>query len=116
MNPVLECQDLFLRLGDEELVVVDCREREEWDRLEFHIPGALRMSLRELDAAAHTLPDDELIVLCGCSEDGSDARRALRLLQLRGRNAVCLDGGLQSWVTGGYPTERHLAADRTHHA
>jgi rhodanese-related sulfurtransferase len=110
MVPVLECQELFSKLGDEEVLVLDCREQEDWFRFELHIPGALRMSLRELEVAAQSLPDDELIVLCGSAEDGSDVRRAYRLLQMRGRDSVCLSGGLMEWVRGGYPTERHASA------
>jgi rhodanese-related sulfurtransferase len=107
--PFLECQELFSRLGDEEVLVLDCREPDDWLRFELHVPGALRMTLRELEVGAHALPDDELIVLCGCAEDASDVKRAFRLLQMRGREAVCLAGGLLAWVRGGYPTERHSA-------
>jgi rhodanese-related sulfurtransferase len=108
MVPVVDCRELFLRLGDDEVLVVDCRSYEDWERFELHIPGALWMPLSELDGDAHTLPDDELIVLCGSAADGSDTWRAYRLLQMRGREAVvCLEGGLQAWVTSGYPTERH---------
>jgi len=55
--------------------------------------------------------DDELIVVCGCAPDGSDARRVCRLLQQRGLSAVCLEGGLQGWLTHGLPTESHLPGD-----
>ncbi len=100
------CSELLMRLGDDELLVIDCRHPEDWSRLEVHIPGALRISVTELSDCAHVLPDDELIVLCGVAPDGADSRRAHRLLKLRGRDSVCLSGGLQAWLSAGYPTER----------
>lgn len=106
VEPTIDCRDLFLKLGDDEVLVVDCREEVDWDRYPFQIPGALRMSLRELREAAQALPDDELIVLCGVADDGSDVKKAYRQLQLRGREAVRLEGGLRTWVEHGFPTER----------
>jgi rhodanese-related sulfurtransferase len=106
MLPVIGCRDLWLRLYDDELLVVDCRENAG-DPLEGRaIPGALPMSLFELAQEGESLPEDELIVLCGTAPDGSDARCAYRLLRLKGRDAVCLKGGLREWVAAGYPTER----------
>lgn len=109
MEPVIDSRDLYLRLGDDELLVIDCREEEDWVVSPFRIPGALRMPLAELSEAAHALPDDELIVLCGASHDCSDARRAWRILRLHELDAVCLSGGLPAWVRAGYPTEPHHA-------
>lgn len=110
MVPRIDPRDLFLRLGDDELLVVDCRTDDEWERVQLHIPGALRMTLTELCEAAHILPDDELIVLCGA--DADDAHEAWRILRLRGRESVCLDGGLLRWLDRGYPVERHVPGER----
>lgn len=107
MDPQIQCSDLYERLGDEELLVVDCRSSEDWRTLPEHIPGALRLEVGELADAVDALPEDELIVLCGCSPDGADIRRALHLLRLKGRAAVCLGGGLLAWRAQGYPIERH---------
>ncbi len=106
MEPSITPNDLFVRLGDDEIVVVDCREDEDWRGFGVHIPGALRMTLAEISQSGQALPDDELIVLCGAGE-GRACRRAYRLLRLCGRDVVCLQGGLEAWVTAGYPTERH---------
>lgn len=66
------------------------------------------MSFEDILADPGVLPDDELIVVCGCAPDGSDAHRACRLLQQRGLLAVCLDGGLHGWISEGLPTESHF--------
>jgi rhodanese-related sulfurtransferase len=107
VEPNIICDELYMRLGDDDVLVLDCRDASDWERYELQIPGALRMTVSEIARDLAMLPDDELIVLCGCCPDGMDLRRICRLLRLRGRNAVCLAGGLQAWVTGGYPTERH---------
>lgn len=103
----MPASELIERLGDDELLVVDCRDvNSNWPLSQFKIPGALRMSLDELRAAGSALPDDELIVLCGASEDHSDAHRAWRILMSVNRRAVCLHGGFRAWISAGYPTER----------
>ncbi len=107
MEHTILCTELYVRLGDDDVLVLDCRDIEDWARYEAHIPGALWMTPEEIINDLSILPDDELIVVCGCSADGSDVRRICRLLRMRGRNAVCLHGGLQAWVTSGLPTERH---------
>ncbi len=97
--------DVLELLGDDEVVVVDCRSRDEWGFVPLQIPGALRMGLEEILEAPDALPDDELIVLCD-GTDGPRARRAWRALLLAGRTAVCLRGGLRDWIRRGYPTEQ----------
>lgn len=110
MDPTIDCQELYALLGDDELVVVDCRPEDTWDRLPFHIPGALRMPLVDLYRSSSVLPEDELVVLCGSDPDGADAQRACRMLRLRGREAVWLRGGIHAWTSAGLPTEQHAAA------
>jgi rhodanese-related sulfurtransferase len=104
----IPCAELFLRLGDDDVLVLDCRSPENWELVEFHIPGSLRMTPEEVVRDYLVLPDDELIILYGCEADWENVCRLCQLLVLRGRNAVCLDGGIQAWVAEGFPTERHL--------
>lgn len=99
--------ELLQRLGDEDVLVVDCRTADEWDSVAVHIPGALHIAVLELVEIAHELPDDELIVLYGWAADGLDVQRAGQALRLRGRLAVGLQGGLRAWLAAGYPIERH---------
>ncbi len=108
MELQIPCAELYLRLGDDDILVLDCRSPEDWEHLEFHIPGALRMTPEEVAEDLCFLPDDELIVLCGCESDGELVLRLCRLLLMRGRTAVYLQGGIHAWVREGFPTERHL--------
>lgn len=103
------CGELSLRLEEDEVLVLDCRDQEDWAHCGLHIPGSLWMPFELLLTDSMILPDDELIVVCGIAADGSDARRACRLLQQRGLLAVCLEGGLQQWLEEGFPTESHFS-------
>jgi len=109
VEPTIHCRDLLLRLGDDEILVIDCRPGDQWHSLDVQIPGALWITADELAHAAQSLPDDELIVVYGTSRD-THARRAVRLLRLRGFDAVMLDGGLRTWISLGFPTERAASA------
>ncbi|MBN1207546.1 MAG: rhodanese-like domain-containing protein [Myxococcaceae bacterium] len=104
----IPCAELYMRLGDDDVLVLDCRSPDNWEQVEFHIPGSLRMTPEEVIRDFFVLPDDELIVLCGCEDDWENVSRLCQLLLLRGRNAVCLEGGIQAWVAEGFPTERHV--------
>ena len=106
--PRMPCTELFVRLGDEEVLVLDCRDPDDWARLAAHIPGSLWMPFEEILRDRGVLPDDELIVVCGCAPDGADASRVYRLLQRRGFQVVCLEGGLEGWLSQGLPVEHHL--------
>jgi rhodanese-related sulfurtransferase len=109
---VISSRSLMARLGEDEVVVVDCRSDEDWSALPLQIPGAIRMSCDEIHATPLVLPDDELIVLY--DHDGASAacRRAIRILQAAGRSAAALEGGLRGWVGMGFPTEGRLLRRR----
>jgi rhodanese-related sulfurtransferase len=104
---LISCSELYERLGDDDVLVLDVRPEGDWERLPVHVPGALRLGPEELPAAITMLPDDELIVLCGTAGAEADARRASHLLRRSGRTARVLAGGLHAWILGGLPTERH---------
>lgn len=105
MEPTIQCRDLLLRLGDDDVLVLDVRGGGERWYQDVQIPGALRLSLVELAEAATALPDDELIVICGWDRE-ADVRRAYRQLWMRGLDAIVLDGGMRAWISLGFPTER----------
>ena len=110
MHAVIPAWDLLGRLGSDELVVVvDCRGSEEWERWPVQIPGALRFTLVEILETPWVLPDDELIVLYDATGTSPTVRRAYSVLNLAGRTAAVLDGGLLSWLAAGFPTERRGA-------
>jgi rhodanese-related sulfurtransferase len=114
VESTMEGRDLLIRLGDDEVLVLDCRPEDDWCHRDVQVPGALRMNVAEIAASAHILPDDELIVLydCGRGATSTDVRRAYRILRMRGLDPIILDGGLHSWIAHGFPTERRADAAR----
>jgi membrane protein DedA with SNARE-associated domain/rhodanese-related sulfurtransferase len=71
-----------------------------------HIPGALRMTLEEVDRRLAALPrDGEIVLYCTCPNEASAARVA-RVLMDRGFTRVRpLEGGLDSWLAAGLPVD-----------
>ncbi len=105
---VISGRTLLARLGEDELVVVDCRSVAERQLLPIQIPGAIQMTCEEIHASPLVLPDDELIVLYDQDGPSAGIRRAMRILELAGRSALALEGGLRGWLQHGFPTEtRH---------
>jgi rhodanese-related sulfurtransferase len=105
MEPSIPCWQLLLRLGEDELLVLDCRPREERGALAVQIPGALTVTEQELDEDPDLIPDDELVVIYDGEQDGHLARQMWRRLHRHGRSAVWLRGGIEAWVAAGYPVE-----------
>jgi rhodanese-related sulfurtransferase len=111
---LISCSELYERLGDDDVLVLDVRSEADWEALPVHLPGALRLAPEELATAIDMLPDDELIALCGTAGAEADARRASHLLRRAGRAARVLAGGLHAWILNGLPTERHAAHGLDH--
>lgn len=80
--------------------VVDVREADEWE--EGHIPGALHIPLRQLDAhLAELLAHPEVIVVC---HSGQRSAAATRFLTQAGHpHARNLAGGMLAWEDARLP-------------
>jgi len=89
---------------DEQVVLLDVREREDWENA--HISGADHLSRGVLEKEIERkLPniDTNLILY---SENGSISLLAADSLQKMGYNNIkSLSGGFQSWLAAGYPIE-----------
>jgi rhodanese-related sulfurtransferase len=80
-------------------VVVDVRERSEWDA--GHIPKAKHHPLRGLPTSMGRLPEDRtLVVVC---RSGNRSARATKALAKAGFDAVNLMGGTTGWKAAGLP-------------
>jgi membrane protein DedA with SNARE-associated domain/rhodanese-related sulfurtransferase len=88
----------------EDLVVVDVRDRLDFEAEPTIIPGAMHLAIDELEARHHEIPRGRDIVLyCTCPSEASSARVAL-LLRRRGIERVRpLAGGVRAWRDRGYP-------------
>ncbi len=83
--------------------ILDLRHALEFDAQPEMIPGALRMSLEELDQRFSEIPTDQEIVLyCTCPNEFASARAALRLKRRGIEKVRPLEGGLPAWRALGY--------------
>ncbi len=88
-----------------EAVIVDVREKDEWD--EEHIPGAIHMSRGtiELDIE-EKVPDPNALIVCHCGGGGRSALAAESLQKMGYKNMRSMAGGFEAWKAAGLPTEK----------
>src|SRR5436189_5566495 len=95
-------QDAAAKLNNGDAVVVDVRDKDEWD--EAHIPGATHMSRGtiELDIE-EKVPDPNAMIICHCG-GGRSALAAETLQKMGYKNVRSMAGGLKAWKAAGLPT------------
>jgi rhodanese-related sulfurtransferase len=96
-------QDAAAKLNSGDAVVVDVRDKGEWDG--GHIPGATHMSRGtiELDIE-EKVPDPNAMIICHCGGGGRSALAAETLQKMGYKNVRSMAGGLKAWKTAGLPT------------
>jgi rhodanese-related sulfurtransferase len=80
-------------IASNEVVVLDIRPDDEWE--DRRVPGSHRVAEDELDRKLEEL-DDERVLLVVC-EDGKRSAEIAGQLRDKGREAACLDGGMEAW-------------------
>src|SRR6266705_5037524 len=90
-----------LKSGD--ALIIDVREKDEWD--EEHIPGAIHLSRGtiELDIE-EKVPDLNALIICHCGGGGRSALAAETLQKMGYKNVHSMAGGLKAWKAAGLPT------------
>ena len=78
-----------------EAVIIDVREKDEWD--EEHIPDATHMSRGtiELDIE-EKVPDSDAMIICHCGGGGRSALAAENLQKMGYKNVRSMAGGFKS--------------------
>jgi molybdopterin/thiamine biosynthesis adenylyltransferase/rhodanese-related sulfurtransferase len=90
--------------SSEKPVLVDVRERNEWNQ--GHIPDAVLVPMGELESRiADEAPDHARAVVLYCASGNRSARAAKTLQELGYENAVSMAGGFIAWSEQGYPSE-----------
>ncbi len=90
--------------GPHDLVLLDVREKDEYDR--SHLPGALHVPRGQLELRVDKeLPDPTARILAYCQYGRISTLAAATLRTMGFQRAVALDGGFDSWLKAGYPTE-----------
>jgi len=82
---------------------MDVRDQQEWDQ--GHITGSTHIPLENLQSRLEELPRDrDIVVVC---TSGKRSKTGMAILQQAGFDRVtCLSGGMQAWVSAGYPLEK----------
>jgi phage shock protein E len=88
------------KLTGGEAVIVDVREKDEWD--EGHIPGAMHMSRGtiELDIE-EKVPNQNAMIICHCGGGGRSALAAESLQKMGYKNVRSMAGGFKAWKAAG---------------
>lgn len=95
--------DAAEKIKSSNAVIVDVREKDEWD--EEHIPDALHMSRGtiELDVE-EKVPDLNTTIICHCGGGGRSALAAESLQRMGYKNVRSMEGGFKAWKAAGLPT------------
>ncbi len=100
---VYTVDDLYLRLGKENMSILDVREKEEY--AEGHIPGAVNIYVGELEDKLSGIPKDRPVVSV-CSS-GYRSGLGASILTRRGFERVYnLIGGMTAWKEREYPVKK----------
>ena len=95
-------QDAAAKLKSGEAVIVDVREKDEWD--EGHIPDAIHLSRGtiELDIE-EKVPDPNAMIICHCGGGGRGALAAESLQKMGYKNVRNMSGGFKAWKAASLP-------------
>ena len=96
-------QDTAAKLNNGDAVVLDVRDKEEWD--EGHIPGANHVSRGTMELEIEEkVPDQNAMIICHCGGGGRSALAAETLQKMGYKNVLSMAGGLKAWKAAGLPT------------
>jgi len=96
-------QDAAAKLNSGDAVVVDVRDKDEWE--EGHIPGATHMSRGTIEfEVEERVPDPNAMIICHCGGGGRSALAAESLQKMGYKNVRSMAGGFRAWKAAGLPT------------
>src|SRR5437588_4673243 len=95
-------QDAAAKLKSGEAVIVDVRDKDEWD--EGHIPGAMHLSRGtiELDIE-EKVPDTDAMIICHCGGGGRGALATESLQKMGYKSVRNMSGGFKAWKAASLP-------------
>ena len=95
--------DAALKLKSGEGVIIDVRDKDEWD--EGHIPGATHLSRGTIEFdIQEKVPDTNAMIICHCGGGGRSALAVESLQKMGYKNVRSMAGGFKAWKTAGLPT------------
>jgi rhodanese-related sulfurtransferase len=95
--------DAAAKMKSGDTVVIDVREKDEWD--EERIPDAIHLSRGTLELEIEEkVPDPTTTVILHCGGGGRSALAAESLQKMGYKNVRSLAGGFKAWKALGLPT------------
>ena len=86
-----------------EAMIVDVRDKDEWD--EEHIPNATHLSRGTIERdIEEKVPDPNALIICHCGGGGRSALAAESLQKMGYKNVRSMAGGFKAWKAAGLPT------------
>ena len=84
-------------------VIIDVREKDEWD--EGHVPDAIHLSRGTIELEIEEkIPDLNTTIICHCGGGGRSALAAESLQKMGYKNVRSMAGGFKAWKEAGLPT------------
>jgi rhodanese-related sulfurtransferase len=97
--------DAAQKMKSGEAVVIDVREKDEWD--EEHIPDAVHLSRGTIEIdIEEKVPDVNTTVIVHCGGGGRSALAAESLQKMGYKNVRSMAGGFKAWKAAGLPTNK----------
>jgi len=101
IESVLDPEQARELIASNQATAIDIRDDDEWR--DKRVPGARHTSEEELESALEQV-DEEQIVLVVCA-DGSRSAEVAEKLRDDGRQAACIDGGMDAWEKEKFPLQ-----------
>ncbi len=97
--------DAAAKMKSGNVVLVDVREKDEWD--EEHIPDAIHLSRGTIELEIEEkVPALDTMVICHCGGGGRSALTAESLQKMGYKNVRSLAGGFKAWKAVGLPVSK----------
>ena len=97
--------DAASKTKSSDAVIVDVREKNEWD--DGHIPDAVHMSRGMLELEIEDkFPDRNTTIICHCGGGGRSALAAESLQKMGCKNVRSMVGGFKAWKAAELPTTK----------
>ena len=92
----------------EDLLIADLRHELDFNSDPRIIPGAIRISMEEIETRRHELPRDrEIILYCTCPNEATSASVAVKLHRHGIKQIRPLFGGFAAWIELGFPVTNY---------
>ena len=97
--------DAAVKAKSSDVVIVDVREKDEWD--EEHIPDAVHISRGMIELEVEDkFPDRNMTIICHCGGGGRSALAAESLMRMGYKNVKSMAGGFKTWKAAELPTTK----------